>query len=253
VDAALVVGGAQGGEVLLGVIAAGRAEHDVVGVEVSVRGAARDGAAPAVALHHPMLARLAAAAQPPGLFHVAEHGVKGLAGRAGAPLGALDAALHRGMGRAEEARHVLGRPEAEPVALVGAVGGVFGVPMRRTALQTRGHRRQRRRIQVPGRNRSIDVVAETAQRHLADAVLEGYRAEGDGGERSALDLLTPREREVLQLLAEGHPARDIAARLHVSVKTVGTHREHLMQKLGTQSLAGLTKFAIREGLTSVAE
>ena len=86
---------------------------------------------------------------------------------------------------------------------------------------------------------------------LGDAVLTGYRKEGH--ERSALSELTSREREVLQLLAEGHTAQDIAARLHVSVKTVGTHREHLMQKLGTRSLAGLTKFAIREGLTSAEE
>jgi DNA-binding NarL/FixJ family response regulator len=83
---------------------------------------------------------------------------------------------------------------------------------------------------------------------LTDTVLEGYRA--GKCERPALDLITSREREVLQLLAEGHSAQDIAARLHVSVKTVGTHREHLMQKLDTHSLAGLTKFAIREGLTS---
>jgi DNA-binding NarL/FixJ family response regulator len=86
---------------------------------------------------------------------------------------------------------------------------------------------------------------------LADTVLEGYRA--NGSENSALDLLTPREREVLQLLAEGHSAQDIATRLFVSVKTVGTHREHLMQKINTRSLAGLTKFAIREGLTSAEE
>jgi DNA-binding NarL/FixJ family response regulator len=58
---------------------------------------------------------------------------------------------------------------------------------------------------------------------------------------------------VLQLLAEGHPAQKIASRLKVSVKTVGTHREHLMHKLGTDSLAGLTKFAIREGVTLVEE
>jgi DNA-binding NarL/FixJ family response regulator len=86
---------------------------------------------------------------------------------------------------------------------------------------------------------------------LGDAVLAGYRAKD--GERSAIDLLTPREREVLQLLAEGHSAQKIATRLHVSVKTIGTHREHLMQKLDTNSLAGLTKFAIREGLTSAEE
>ena len=83
---------------------------------------------------------------------------------------------------------------------------------------------------------------------LGDAVLNDYREGGD--EHAALEGLTPREREILQLLAEGHPAREIATRLGVSVKTVGTHREHLMQKVGTQSLAGLTKFAIREGLTS---
>jgi DNA-binding NarL/FixJ family response regulator len=58
---------------------------------------------------------------------------------------------------------------------------------------------------------------------------------------------------VLQLLAEGHPAVDIASRLQVSVKTVGTHREHLMRKLDTHSLAGLTKFAIREGVTPLEE
>jgi len=86
---------------------------------------------------------------------------------------------------------------------------------------------------------------------LADAVLANYRAEGH--ERSELSQLTPREREILQLLAEGHSARSIAARLELSVKTVGTHREHLMQKLGTHSLSGLTKLAIREGLTSAEE
>jgi DNA-binding NarL/FixJ family response regulator len=86
---------------------------------------------------------------------------------------------------------------------------------------------------------------------LADTVLEDYGAEGS--ETSVLDLLTPREREVLQLIAEGHPAVDIASRLKVSVKTVGTHREHLMQKLDTHSLAGLTKFAIREGVTLLEE
>jgi NarL family two-component system response regulator LiaR len=86
---------------------------------------------------------------------------------------------------------------------------------------------------------------------LAGTVLDGYGAAGS--QSSALELLTPREREVLQLLAEGHPAQEVASRLKVSVKTVGTHREHLMDKLGTHSLAGLTKFAIREGVTLLEE
>lgn len=63
--------------------------------------------------------------------------------------------------------------------------------------------------------------------------------------------LTPREREVLQLLAEGHSAQDIARLLHLSVKTVETHRHHLMEKLGVRSVAELTKIAVRAGLTQL--
>jgi len=62
--------------------------------------------------------------------------------------------------------------------------------------------------------------------------------------------LTLREKEVLQLVAEGHSTAQIANSLHVSVKTVETHRQRLMGKLNTKGIAGLTKYAIREGLTS---
>lgn len=62
-------------------------------------------------------------------------------------------------------------------------------------------------------------------------------------------LLTHREREVLQLLAEGGSTAQIAERLHLSVKTVETHRKRIMDKLGLRSIAELTKYAIREGLT----
>jgi DNA-binding NarL/FixJ family response regulator len=83
---------------------------------------------------------------------------------------------------------------------------------------------------------------------IAGSVLEAFR---DEEQDTPLSLLTGREREVLQLLAEGHPSRAIAERLSVSIKTVGTHREHLMEKLGAHSVAELTKLAIREGVTSV--
>ena len=66
---------------------------------------------------------------------------------------------------------------------------------------------------------------------------------------SELDRLTPREREVLQLVAEGHTTKQIAAALHVSVKTVETHRKHLMDKLNLPSVAHLTRYAILEGIT----
>ncbi len=69
--------------------------------------------------------------------------------------------------------------------------------------------------------------------------------------RSDSKALTAREREVLQLIAEGHSARDIGQRLHLSVKTIETHRRQMMQKLDIHSVADLTKFAIREGLTSL--
>lgn len=65
--------------------------------------------------------------------------------------------------------------------------------------------------------------------------------------------LSDREREVLQMLAEGKSSRKIAERLHVSVTTVDTHRKHIMDKLGVRSIAELTKYAVREGLTSLDE
>ena len=73
---------------------------------------------------------------------------------------------------------------------------------------------------------------------------------GDGGE-TAFSRLSPREREVLQLLAEGKATKEVARHLHVSVKTVETHRKNLMGKLDLQSVAELTKYALREGLTAL--
>ena len=64
------------------------------------------------------------------------------------------------------------------------------------------------------------------------------------------DGLTNREREVLQLVAEGHTTKEIAEILKLSTKTIDSHREHIMEKLGIRNIAGLTKYAIREGLTS---
>lgn len=68
---------------------------------------------------------------------------------------------------------------------------------------------------------------------------------------SALAVLSSREREVLQLLAEGKTSKEIAAVLHVSVKTVEAQRGQIMNKLQLHTVAELTKFAIREGLTFI--
>ncbi len=62
------------------------------------------------------------------------------------------------------------------------------------------------------------------------------------------DRLTDREREVLQLIAEGRTSREMASRMHVTVKTVEAHRAHLMDKLGLHTIADLTRYALRKGM-----
>ncbi len=81
---------------------------------------------------------------------------------------------------------------------------------------------------------------------VVEALLNGSPSKAS----SSLSKLTEREREVLQLVAEGHSNKQIAERLHVSAKTVGTHREHIIRKLDIHTVAGLTKYAIQHGLTS---
>jgi DNA-binding NarL/FixJ family response regulator len=78
----------------------------------------------------------------------------------------------------------------------------------------------------------------------------GHVPEGRRGGGST-SLLTAREREVLQLVAEGKTSAAIAELLGVSIKTIETHRKQIMDKLGIRSIAGLTKYALREGLTNL--
>jgi two-component system response regulator NreC len=65
------------------------------------------------------------------------------------------------------------------------------------------------------------------------------------------EVISDREREVLQLMAEGNSTKQIAQKLHISVKTVETHRRQIMNKLDIHTIAELTKYAIRKGLTSL--
>ena len=68
---------------------------------------------------------------------------------------------------------------------------------------------------------------------------------------SVASVLSPREREVLQLIAEGWSTKQIASHLYVSIKTIETHRRQIMTKLDLHTIADLTKYALREGLTSI--
>jgi DNA-binding NarL/FixJ family response regulator len=85
---------------------------------------------------------------------------------------------------------------------------------------------------------------------ITGTVLEDFLHDR-GQLKTSLSLLTMREREVLQMIAEGNSTREIAASLEISAKTVETHRLRLMNKLGLRNVADLTKFALREGLTTL--
>jgi two-component system, NarL family, response regulator NreC len=84
---------------------------------------------------------------------------------------------------------------------------------------------------------------------ISESVIKDYVAIAKSVPGSAFSILSAREREVLQLLAEGKSTKETASRLHVSVKTIETHRKQIMDKLNIRSVAELTKYAIREGLT----
>jgi DNA-binding NarL/FixJ family response regulator len=84
---------------------------------------------------------------------------------------------------------------------------------------------------------------------VGDQVLHGYLERTGDHEGGAFSVLSAREREVLQLLAEGLSTKEIAGRLTLSAKTVESHRKAVMDKLEIRSIAELTRYAIREGLT----
>jgi DNA-binding NarL/FixJ family response regulator len=85
---------------------------------------------------------------------------------------------------------------------------------------------------------------------VAQFVADYVRRTGGQTEKSPLERLTPRQREILQLIAEGHTTRKIADILHLGVKTVETHRTRLMDDLDIHDIAGLVRYAIRVGLVS---
>ena len=84
-------------------------------------------------------------------------------------------------------------------------------------------------------------------------IVEGYLETSKAATVEKLSVLTPREREVLQLIAEGNSYKEIASALKISPKTVGQHRDRLMQKLHCRRTAELVKFALREGVTPDSE
>jgi DNA-binding NarL/FixJ family response regulator len=110
--------------------------------------------------------------------------------------------------------------------------------------------------------RDLVAAVEALQNHrtffttrVAQLVLDGYlhpsEGDGNGNGHSGRHLLTPREREVIQLLAEGKTTKEVAVTLNLSVKTAETHRTNLMRKLDLHSVADLTLYAVRNSIVQV--
>lgn len=86
---------------------------------------------------------------------------------------------------------------------------------------------------------------------MAELIVDNFVRKTPGQDDSAFSVLTNREREVLQLLAESSTTKQAARQLHISTKTVETHRLKIMKKLNLDNMVALTKYAVREGLTTL--
>ena len=104
-------------------------------------------------------------------------------------------------------------------------------------------------------SRALEAVCAD-QRYLSpritDVVVEDYvRQPEAGGKAEGLPRLTARDRQIIQMLAEGKSVKQIALALHISPKTADASRRKILQKLGVTSIADLVKYAVREGITSL--
>jgi DNA-binding NarL/FixJ family response regulator len=94
--------------------------------------------------------------------------------------------------------------------------------------------------------RGQNWLSPSISKSVVDALVRGERPAG-----GPFEILSPRQREILQLIAEGKSTKEIAAHLDISVKTGETHRTELMERLGIHGVAGLVRYAIRTGIVRV--
>mgnify|MGYP001815396698 FL=1 len=107
-------------------------------------------------------------------------------------------------------------------------------------------------IEVVNAVRAVHAGHRYLSQKISDSLVDDYVRQRQAAEaKSPLARLSPREREVLQLVVEGKSSAEIADTLSLSVKTVETYRTRLMHKLGVSDLPALVKFAIQHGLTSL--
>jgi DNA-binding NarL/FixJ family response regulator len=109
----------------------------------------------------------------------------------------------------------------------------------------------------PPRDLELAIESVAAGRRFVSAVVSKAVVHAflsqTGEEASGLDQLTSRQREILQLIAEGHSSKQIAQILDASIKTIDAHRANIMERLGIHNLPGLVRYAIRCGLVSIEE
>ncbi len=98
--------------------------------------------------------------------------------------------------------------------------------------------------------KSVYSGKKTLSDDIANLVISGYLQPSLSG-ADDFEKLSEREREVLQLFAEGKTTREIAEKLFISIKTVGTHKQHIQEKLDLQSTTDMIKYALKNGLISM--
>ncbi|MDO9225899.1 MAG: helix-turn-helix transcriptional regulator [Pseudomonadota bacterium] len=121
---------------------------------------------------------------------------------------------------------------------VGYVGHCVDVSTQKQALESLHQAKQKHRSLLGNLREAVTTVEDFL--HTDDVSAKTHQD----------DRLTPRQREILHLIARGSATREIATQLHVSVKTVESHRAQLMQRLNIHDVAGLTRYAIRTGLVA---
>lgn len=121
---------------------------------------------------------------------------------------------------------------------IGFVGHCVDVSAQKQALESLHQARQKHRSLLGNLREAVSVIEDFL--HADESSAKSHQD----------DRLTPRQREILHLIARGFATREIAGQLHVSVKTVESHRAQLMQRLNIHDVAGLTRYAIRTGLVA---
>jgi DNA-binding NarL/FixJ family response regulator len=174
-----------------------------------------------------------------------------LARKAGAHIVVMDVAMPDLNGIEATRKLLKAMPTVKVVALSGHANGEFVREMLKAGasayvLKSRAYEELVRAI------REVMKGKKYLSPDIAQGVVDAYvEISSSMSANPAFVVLTDREREALQLIAEGKSTKEVADVLSISVKTIETHRHNIMEKLNLHSVAELTKYAIREGLTSV--